>query len=67
MILVHGDFGVSDCRNVLDDDAVIDCTTDFVVEEDFVRGNHIVDDGRFADFLGAELTGSRQVLAIIVA
>ena len=66
MILVHGDFGISYCRDVFDDDAVIDFTAVFVVKEDLVGGNDVVDDGRFADLFGTELAGRRQVFAIVV-
>jgi len=67
MILVHGDFGVSDCRDVFDNDTMIDFTAFFVIEEDLVGGDDVVDNGSFADFLRAELTGCRQILAIIVS
>ena len=67
MILVHGDFGVSDCRDVFDNDTMIDFTAFFVIEEDLVGGDDVVDDRGFTDLLGTELTGSRQILAIIVS
>ena len=66
MVFVHGDFGVSDRWDVFNNDAVIDSTADVVVEENLVGGDDVVDNGSFADFLRAELTGCRQILAIIV-
>jgi hypothetical protein len=66
MVFVHGDFGVTYRGDVFDDDAMIDGATDVVVEEDLVGGDDVVDNRGFADFLGAELTRCRQVLAIVV-
>jgi len=66
MILIHSDLGVADGGDVFDDDAVIDLAADVIVEENLVGCNDIVDYGGFADLLGAELTGCRQVLAIVV-
>src|SRR5271155_5271075 len=67
MVFIHGDFGVSYCGNVFNYDAVIDFTAIFVVEEDLVRGNYVVDNRGFTDLFGAELTWSRQILSIVVS
>lgn len=66
MVLVHSDFGVSYCWDIFDYDAVIDGASDFVVEEDFVGGDDVVDNGGFTDLFGTELTWSRQVFAVVV-
>ena len=67
MVLIHSNLGVSDCGNVLDDDAVVDGPSILVVEEDLIGGNDVVDNGRFRNLLGTELAGRRQVLPIIVS
>ena len=67
MILIHGHFGVSHCRDIFDYNAVVYFAANFVVEEDLIGGNNIVDNGGFADFLGAELARGRQILAIVVS
>ena len=67
VILIHRDLGVTDSRDVFDDNAMIDFATRCVIEEDFVGGNDVVYHGRFADLLGAELAGRRQIPSIIIA
>jgi len=67
MILVHSDFGVTDRRDVFNHDAMIDSLSLLVVEENFVGGDDVVDDGGFTDLLGTELTWRRQVLAVVIA
>jgi hypothetical protein len=56
MVLVHGDLGVSYCRDIFNDDAVVDFSADFIVEEDLIGGDDVVDDRGFADLFGTELT-----------
>lgn len=64
-VLVHGTLGVTDVGHVLDDDGVIGVLGGLV--EDRVGSDHIVDDRRLGDLLGAELLLLRQVLSVIVA
>ena len=63
-VLIHGTLGVADIRNVLDDDAVVRVLT--VGIENSIALNHVVDNVGLGDLLGAELLGSRKVLAVIV-
>jgi len=66
VVLVHGDFGISYCRDVFNNDAVVDFAARLVVKEDLVRGNDVVDNRRFADFFRTELTRCRQIFAVVV-
>jgi len=67
MILVHGDLGVSDCRNIFNDDTVVDGPSVLVVEEDLIGSYDVIDNRRLGNLLGSELTRRRQVLAVIIA
>lgn len=42
MVLIHGDFGVAHGRDIFDDDAMVDGTAGFVVEEDLIGTDDIV-------------------------
>lgn len=59
MVFVHGYLGVADGGDVFDYDTVVDAFPIFLVEEDFVGGNDVVNDRGLADFLRTELTGGR--------
>mmetsp|Transcript_4553 Transcript_4553/g.11473 ORF Transcript_4553/g.11473 Transcript_4553/m.11473 type:complete len:494 (+) Transcript_4553:426-1907(+) len=63
-VLVHGALGVCDVGHVLDDDDVIGVLV--LLEEDAIRRDHVVDHVRFANLLGAELAGRREVLPVVV-
>jgi len=67
MILVHGDLGVSDRRNIFNDDAVVDGPSVLVVEEDLIGSYDVIDNGRLGNLLGTELTRCGQVFAVIIA
>jgi hypothetical protein len=65
VVLVQSTLIVSNSWHVLDDNAVIWVLTLFV--EDIVGSDHVIDDIRLGDLLGAELLLGRQVLAVVVA
>jgi hypothetical protein len=65
VVLVQGTLVVSDSWHVLDDDAVIWVLA--LLVENVVGSDHIVDNIRLGDLLGAELLLGAQVLAVIVA
>ena len=64
VILIKSTLVVANSRHILDDDSVIGMFT-FLVE-DGISLNHIVDDVRFGNFLGAELLLRAKVLSIVV-
>ena len=63
-VLVHGPLGVTDVREVLDDDNVIRLLSGLV--DELVGLDHVIDNVALGDLLGPELLGSRQVLSVIV-
>ena len=64
VVLIKSTLVVANSRHVLDDDSVVGMFA-FLVE-DGISLNHIVDDVRFGNFLGAELLLRAKVLSIIV-
>ena len=63
-VFIHGPLGVTDVREVLDDDNVVRLLSGLV--KDLVGLDHVIDDVALGDLLGPELLGSRQVLSIVV-
>ena len=65
VVLVERTLAVTDSRHVLDDDGVVGVLTRLV--EHSVGGDHVVDDVRLGNLLGAELLVRTQVHAVVVA
>jgi len=63
-VLIHSTLGVTDVRDVLDDNDVVRVFTWLV--EDVVHADHVINDVGLGNLLGSELSRSRQVLTIVV-
>jgi hypothetical protein len=71
IIFIHRPLVVPDGRCILDDDQMIRMFALLLTllcgrVEQVVRGDHIIDDGRFGDLFGSELTLRGEVFPIVV-
>ena len=65
VVLIHSALVIANSGHVLDDDGVVGVLVLGV--EDVVGSNHVVDNVGLGDLLGAELLGSVEVEAVVVA
>jgi len=64
-VLVHSTLGITDIRDVLDDNAVVGMFA--LLVEDAISVNDIIDDRALGDLLRAELSRAAEVLSVVVA